>query len=238
MTSAFDLEQVVQAVLRELKLLAATPAPPPAAPAPPVAASEPEGQLTLSDRVVTLASLDGRLAGLRRLVVAPRSVITPAVRDELDRRKVQLVVGPVAGVPAASKTQLRLVLVTHGRRFDPAGLLAALGNSPLSVEHHALDCIMASSDLLAAEVARPDTLGAVLTRHTAVGLCVANRLPGVRAVLGADVARVTTDAAAVGANVLVADPAGGSLFWLRRLLEAFCAGGVRECPEVFRKRLA
>jgi len=151
---------------------------------------------------------------------------------------VQLVVGAVANMPAADKTPLRLVLVTHGRRFDPTSLLAALRSSPLSVEHHALDCILATSDLLAAEVAKPETLGAVLTRHTAAGLCVANRLPGVRAVLGADVARIAADAAAVGANLLVADPAGGSLFWLRRLLEAFCAGGVRECPEVFRKRLA
>jgi hypothetical protein len=234
--ASIDIEQVVQAVLRELKLLSGPPAPTP--PAPPVVEAAPEGQLTLSDRLVTMAVLEGRLAGLRRLVVSPRSVITPAVRDELDRRKVQLVVGPAHRASAAGKEQLRLVLVTHGRRFDPTALLAALRSSSVSVESHALDCIMATSDLLAAEVAKPHTLGAVLTRHTAAGLCVANRLPGVRAVLGTDVAKISAAADAVGANVLVADPADGSLFWLRRLLDAFCVGGVRECPEVFRKRLA
>lgn len=237
---SIDIERVVREVLRELGLRAAPPAPV-ASPAPPAAKpaapAMADGQLTLSDRLVTLSVLEGRLAGLRKLVVSPQSVITPAVRDELARRNVQLLIGPGNGAPTATRTALRLVLVTHGRRYDPTGLLAALAKGSSRVEHHAKDCIMATSDLLAAEVAQPDTLGAVLTRHTAAGLCVANRLPGVRAVLGLDPAQATLVAKAVGANVLVADPAGGSLFWLKRMLDAFCAGGVRPCPEVFQQRL-
>lgn len=236
--TTIDIERVVQEVLRELKLQAAPPAAAPVASAPSAASPASDGQLTLSDRVVTMSLLDGRLAGLRKLVVSPTSLVTPAVRDELARRNVQLLIGPTNGIPTAAKDQLRLVLVTHGHRFDPAGLLAALRSGPAQVETHAKDCIMASSDLLSAEVAKPNTLGAVLTRHTAAALCVANRLPGVRAVLGLDPAKTASVAEAVGANVLVADPAGGSLFWLKRMIEAFCAGGVRECPEVLRKRLA
>jgi hypothetical protein len=242
--TTIDIERVVQEVLRELKLQAvppATAAPTHAAPTPetppaPVPASD--GQVTLSERLVTMSVLEGRLAGLRKLVVGPRSVVTPAVRDELARRNVQLLVGTDRATPDVAKESLRLVLVTHGHRYDPANLLAAMRKGSLAVEHQAKDCIMATSDLLAAEVAKPDTLGAVLTRHTAAGLCVANRLPGVRAVWGLDPAQVTSVAAAVGANLLVVDPAGGSLFWLKRMLDAFCAGGVRDCPEVFRKRLA
>lgn len=239
--ASIDLERVVQEVLRELNRLAGPPPLAPAAtPRTPSQSAVPaaDGQLALSDRVVTLSLLEGRLAGLRKLVVSPTSLVTPAVRDELARRNVELIVGLSARESAKATVQLRLVLVTHGRRFDPAGLLAALRSSPMAIEHHAKDCIMATSDLLAAEVARPNTLGAVLTRHTAAAMCVANRLAGVRAVLGLDAGTLTAVAEAVGANVLVADPAGGSLFWLKRLLETFCAGGVRECPEVFRQRLA
>jgi hypothetical protein len=237
--TSIDIERVVQEVLRELKLQAAPPAPAaPASEATPVAQPASDGQVTLSERLVTMSVLEGRLAGLRKLVVGPRSVVTPAVRDELARRNVQLLVGPGNATPATAKQPLRLVLVTHGHRYDPASLLAAMRRGPLAIEHHAKDCIMATSDLLAAEVTKPATLGAVLTRHTAAGLCVANRLAGVRAVLGLDPAQVTSVAAAVGANVLVVDPAGGSLFWLKRMLDAFCGGGVRDCPEVFRKRLA
>ena len=159
------------------------------------------------------------------------------MRDELHRRNVTLLVGRAAPDAPRATSALRLVLVTHGKRFDPTALLAALGAGPTQVEHHAKDCIMASTGLLAAEVARPDTLGALLTRHTAAGLCLANRLAGVRAVLGLDAPKAAAAVQAVGANLLVADPGGGSLFWLKRMLETFCAGGVRECPEVFRAKL-
>lgn len=230
-----DIERVVEEVLRELQRQAAPPAP---ALPPPQSAPATDGQLVLSARLVTLDMLDGRLQNIRRLVVTPQAVVTPAVRDELYRRNVELLIGAVDQSAPASKAPLRLVLVTHGNRFDPTGLLAALRSGPATVEHHAKDCIMASCELLAAEVARPATLGALLTRHTAAGLCLANRLAGVRAVLGLDAAKCSDAAAAVGANVLLADPAGGSLFWLKRMLDAFCAGGVRECPEVFRQQLA
>jgi hypothetical protein len=48
-------------------------------------------ELVLKDRVVTLRLLEGRLAGISRLVVPPRAVVTPAVKDELKARKIQVV---------------------------------------------------------------------------------------------------------------------------------------------------
>jgi hypothetical protein len=49
------------------------------------------GELTIAERVVTLRSVEGRLAGVSRLVVLPRAVVTPAVRDELKQRQIELV---------------------------------------------------------------------------------------------------------------------------------------------------
>lgn len=48
-------------------------------------------ELTLSDKVITLRSIEGRLAGIERLVVAAKAVVTPAVKDELKKHQVQLV---------------------------------------------------------------------------------------------------------------------------------------------------
>jgi hypothetical protein len=48
-------------------------------------------ELSLSEKVVTLRSIEGRLAGVQRLVVARRAVVTPAVKDELKQRKIELV---------------------------------------------------------------------------------------------------------------------------------------------------
>jgi hypothetical protein len=254
--ASIDIERVVQEVLRELRLLGAV-APQAAAakqasPGPAVNQASPGGKaggeaqsgpandarLVVSDRVVTMSLLDGRLQGVRKLVVARGSIVTPAVHDELHRRSIAFQIGDSDGAAAGQAAgAVRLVLVAHGRRFDPSSLVAAIKAGSIQVAQHAEDCIMASADLLAAEVAKPNTLGAVLTRHTAAALCLANRLPGVRAVLGLDAAKAAAAAEAVGANVLVADPAGGSFFWLKQMIDVFCRAGVRTCPEVFEKRL-
>jgi len=49
------------------------------------------GELVIDARVVTLRSIEGRLAGVKRLVVVPRAVITPTVKDELKQRQIELV---------------------------------------------------------------------------------------------------------------------------------------------------
>ncbi|MDA1053951.1 MAG: hypothetical protein O3C40_26165 [Planctomycetota bacterium] len=55
------------------------------------AATSEDKELAVSDKVVTLATLDGHLAGVKRLVVGGRSIVTPAVRDELNDRSIELV---------------------------------------------------------------------------------------------------------------------------------------------------
>ena len=46
--------------------------------------------LDLTDRIVTLATLKGKLDGVSQLTVARRAVVTPSVRDELNRRRIEL----------------------------------------------------------------------------------------------------------------------------------------------------
>ena len=99
------------------------------------------------------------------------------------------------------------------------------------------DCLIAAVDKLTKEVSTPDTLGVLLTSHTAAGLCLANRLAGVRAIIGTNAAETSRSAAAVGANVLVADPTSGGFFRLKQVVTEFAQGGVRLCPTVFHDRL-
>jgi len=192
-------------------------------------------ELVLHCRVVTMSEVEGRLGAVRRLVVPPQAVVTPAVRDELHRRNVSLAY-------AAAKPQavggLRLVVVTVGNGLDLAPLVAALGNDAVAVEATASDCLIAATDRLAAEVGKPHTLGLLLTRHTAAALCLANRHRGVRAVEGIDAPSVAAAAGAVGANLLVVNPAGMAVARLRQTIIEYCRGGPRACPEVFRERLA
>jgi hypothetical protein len=250
-TGSTEIERLVREVLAEL---AAAPQPaaaaekpaPPAVVPPPVAPSpvaavngnvdgDRDGELTVGARVVTMNEVIGRLAGLRRVVVSPEAVVTPAVRDELQRRNVILV--REAPSRRAAGGALRLVLIVHGKGFDAAPLVDVLGRDGVAVEQQAVDCLIAATDRLAAEVAKPNTLGALLTPHWAAGLCLANRRPGVRAVPGLDAPAAAAATAAVGANVLLLDPGGGTMFQWKQMLGEFCRGGVRPCPEVFHKRL-
>ena len=47
-------------------------------------------ELTVSDRLVTLATLQGKLDGIKHVIVPRRSVVTPSVRDELNQRMIEL----------------------------------------------------------------------------------------------------------------------------------------------------
>ncbi len=195
-----------------------------------------DGDLAIGSRIVTMAEIAGRLGSVKRVVVSREALVTPAVRDELMRRRIELAVGESPKSEASSP--VRLVMRVVGTDFDPTSLAAGLVREGLQVEHAALNCLIAATNELAGEMSKPDTLGVLLTRHTAAGLCLANRLQGVRAVTGADAPAVASAASAVGANVLVANPSAGTFFQLKQMVSEFGRGGVRPCPEVFQARLA
>jgi len=237
-----DVERVVREVLAELGIAPAVGEGEKANPKRPGTAVPGEldkhdpSELAVDARVVTMDAVLGRLATVRRLVVSRQAVVTPAVRDELLRRGIALGYAESANGHAPAET--RLVMIVSGADFDPAGLVAVLGREGVKVECSASDCVIAATDQLAAEVARPDTLGMLLTQHVAAGLCLANRLRGVRAVTGVEAPTVTAATAAVGANLLVVDPLAGSFFPLKQMVTEFCRGGARPCPNIFRARLA
>jgi hypothetical protein len=229
-----EIERIVREVLAEMA------APPPLAAshgaAAPLAAAE--GDVVVACRLVTMAAVADQLASARRLVVPPDAVVTPAVRDELRRRSVPLVraAPPLAASQGAAGLP-RLVLLAARTRRDPAPLAEALGREGIEVCRLSADCLVAATDKLAGEVTRPGTLGLLWTRHTAAGLCLANRHPGVRAVLAAGLPGTAAAVRAVAANVLVLDPLAATSFQQRQMVGEFCRGGVRSCPEKFKNRL-
>jgi hypothetical protein len=197
--------------------------------------TDPSSTLTVTARVVTMNEVAGRLDSIRRLVVSRDAVVTPIVRDELLRRGIAL---EQADSSKNRPAVVRLALMTARTDFDPASLVAALAREGFRVEPSASDCLIAGVDTLSSEIAKPDTLAVLITPHVAAGVCLANRLAGVRAISGIDAPVVASASAAVGANLLAVDPRTGSFFQLKQAITEFARGGVRPCPEVFHKRLA
>ena len=193
------------------------------------------GELVVLSHVVTMTELEGRLDTVQRLVVPPQAVVTPSVRDELARKNVTLVHDQPAAVPSAHG--VRLVMMVPGSKFDPAALTRALQNEGIQVQTHRTDCLVAATDELSGEFAKPGTLGLVVSTYPAIALCLANRHQGVRAVWGIDAARAAADAASVGTNLLVVDPNASGVFQMKQMIIQFCRAGPRECPELLRERL-
>jgi hypothetical protein len=230
-----DVERIVREVLAQLGVAPAAAEPPPA-PAPPAQTPAPRtDELVLTGRVITMEAVAERLNAVRRVVVPRRAIVTPAVQDELRRRNVALV--HAAETKGKKADRPRLVLVAARTRRDPAALVRAMADQGVGVESHSSDCLIKATDQLAGELAKPNTLGLLWTRHTALGLCLANRHPGVRCVLAGDVASTAAAVAAVGANLLMLDPASGTPYQHKQIVGDFCLGGVRPCPEDLKERL-
>ena len=241
---ASQLERIVLEVLAEMGLAPGTGSlaargsqgtgGQPAGGAPPTGAAA--GDLVVERRIVTLAELPQRLDGIRRVVVPPGAVLTPSVRDVLHRNRLTLAFGtPETPAMAGSLTA---VVVAVGAKHDPALLVKALAGEGFAVQSRRMDCLIAATDQLAGDLRPGGTLGLLLTGHTAAALCLANRLPGVRAVRAATVEGVTADVEAVGANLLVIDPLAQGFFPTRQMALRFLRTGPRACPEVFRQRLS
>lgn len=199
-------------------------------------ATSEDGRLVFEGRVLTLEVLSGRLSSVRRVAIQPRTIVTPAVRDELQRRGITLEYLAATHPPA--REALRVVTVNALRGFQAAELSGAIRAEGVPVEVLEMDCLIAATDRLAAELRGGGALGLLLTRYVPAALCLANRHAGVRAVAATDLLTMTAAVEAVGANLLVLDATALTAFQLRQMAVQFCRGGVRQCPEALRSRLA
>ncbi|MGQ9504313.1 MAG: hypothetical protein ACUVQR_05345 [Thermogutta sp.] len=198
------------------------------------------GELTLTNKVVTVASLENRLEGIKHVVLPPGALITPAAQDMLAEKGIKVFYGrPAADAQHDSKAGLAaaetvsIILVT--RSISPQQLDNLLRPEGIIAEFESLDCLVRASDRLA-EVCRSGKLAVVVTRDVPAEVCLANRHAGVRAIGGRVGIDVAAETASVGANALVADVSAG-LFAVKRMIVGFVRA-THECPERWRERLA
>jgi hypothetical protein len=91
---------------------------------------------------------------------------------------------------------------------------------------------------LSDEVRKGGKLGLLITGATDVALCLANRRSGVRAVLGAEPQGVRRAVESIGANLLVLDLAGKSMFQQIKIVKEFTHPGPRSCPQAWARSLS
>ena len=261
-----DIDRVVREVLDALAALN-VPTPEREAPVPDtssVSISTPSHTpdiLRLTERVVSLDSIRGRLEGIEQIAVRRGAVVTPSVRDELHKHSVKLVVdetnSDIAATPSeapvntndntaqqtsdgdnenADPTKPGVLIATMDANRDATIVAEPLRRVGCSSTTTDFDCLLEATDRLADAIHEGRT-GLLLTRHVAAGVCLANRMEGVRAVAPCDIDALEKAARSVGANLLIIDPVRISVHALQRMSVQFCTETPRTVPGVFWKRL-
>ncbi len=219
-----QLEQIVNAVLAQLGRRADAADRSSSSQSAP--SSSGSGELVISDKVITAATLADRLANVRRLVIPARAVVTPSARDLLKEKNITLVRALKATAPAS----VRVVFGVAGVKLDAADLVRSLGQHGIEVEPLPTVGLGQVTTELAEEVSKSGTLGVLLTDNVAAALCIANRRRGVRAGTAANRGEVNEAIRTLGVNFLVVDAMRRSQLELQRIVEAFATAPARQCP--------
>ncbi|MBM4001914.1 MAG: hypothetical protein FJ295_01305 [Planctomycetes bacterium] len=165
------------------------------------------GTLRLTGRLVTVATIAGRLDGVRQLELPAGAVVTPAVRDQLRQRNIPLRFTQTTA-PAASPP---ITLYVH--RTDPAcstdRLATSLGGQATLELLTACPVEQAVAEL-AAVLTHSASRGLLMTRGWAEAQGLANRWSSVRAFAAFDARMVQSARRDWNANLMVIDPGRSS----------------------------
>lgn len=191
-------------------------------------------RLEIAERVVTVSTLVGRVAGKRTIIVLPHAVVTPAARDFL--RELGLTIERQSQRVQQAQLGLRRVVGVAETSYEPAAMLAGLRGQEF--EQVARVGLVGVVDEIVDRVARGGAVGLIFTDQADAVLCLANRSAGVRAVLARSAAAVRQARGTIAANLLVVEPKSKSVFELRQIVTASATASGHTLGEVSRKRLA
>ncbi len=206
--------------------------PSPALPTP--APSPSPDTLALDARVITTATIHGRLKGIRRVITEQRAVITPSVRDELRKRNIRLERQESSGSDDNSGD---LTIVRCTRDGDAVRATAALPLPARAVER-SVDDLSAAVTCAATTVRGSERVAVLMTDEPLAAACLLNRDSAVRAVYARSVDELRQAIAAIGVNVLVIDPRDMTVNQWQVAVKVFRSGLPRVCPSRLNCRAA
>ena len=226
-----DVERIVQLVLERLR--AAGVAVQPSAVERPQdhEGTAPKTRLELMHPVISLATLDGQLGKIEELVVHQRAVVTPAVKDELQQRKIAL---KRTHAPARnlnnSAEPICICLAGAGQASEVAALKQSLSAAGLAARWLADDTLQVAITKLREQLTTDGRLGVLLTDRPALALCMANRNSQLRAAEARTNADAETACRLLDANLLVAHPSRLATSDLAQIIRTFACGDGRHRP--------
>ncbi len=191
------------------------------------------GQLRLTSRVVSLSELEGRLQGMREVVVRSDAVVTPAARDLLRHGDILL----SRSAKTSPETGCQLAIGCVETSYEAAGLVSHLEKGTTNVKQIEDGDLVGAVDALTKHITTSNQPALLLTEITTAGLCLANRRPSVRAAEVTTAANLSDAIDQVGVNLLVVNPRAITLTILCRVVERFCERWPIGCPSEYESYL-
>lgn len=216
--------------------VAPKPAPKTSEPAPAVAVASTLSVLSVPGKVITLQSLEGRLAGIAEIKVEPRAIVTPAVNDELRKRSIRLV-RSAATATGAKPTVAKLLVASQipaELAVRTQSLLAAASIPYETLQSASTPKLVDVAKELAFKVTSGRQLGLFLTNQPAVASSVLQKMVGVRAYPLSDVTSLQDALASLAPNIVVADARKLDRHNFGALVGQFVIAGYRDCPPELR----
>lgn len=214
--NTLDVDQIVREVVAALKER------------PKPSAKEREDEKTIENRddcvlrdakLISLASLAGRLEGKRRLIVAQNAVLTPSAKDELRKRRIEIIVaekrksGNSEQCDENDARRLVRCVAIDGIKL-PGGL-----SKPLQMRFGLeIENATEITGLL-----KFDGNGriVVFVREAAKATRILNQTACVRAVRGVEPRQCEKDIREIDANILVLDPHETSVYRVLEMVAKF-----------------
>jgi len=195
--SAAEIERLVREVLAQLAPTTAPPAP---------GATE----LWLEQSVVSVQDLEGRLAQVQQIVVPAKAIITPAARDVLRERGIDVRrASEMVTKPSQQRTMLLGVAAT---RFDPTAVITQLRRRGVQTEQIARTGLKTVVAELAEEATKGGRRVWLLTEATHEAVCLANRTAGVWAAAAQHRGELADARKAIELNFLITNPTKSTAF--------------------------
>lgn len=178
-----------------------------------------------ADRLFSLRLAETLPPDVRSIKIAPGTVMTPLARDFLKRRGIAVRLAGAAEIAPSVRGEWAFAI------DGTAGHLQALERTFLE-DSRLWTELEPSLDDLTGWIQDGEGRGALwVTIDAALAVWRACRVPGVRAAFAAEPSDARNAARSLGVNVLVVDPTGKSISWIRQIALAFRGAGAPRFAE-------
>ncbi|MDR2438650.1 MAG: hypothetical protein LBE12_04665 [Planctomycetaceae bacterium] len=159
-------------------------------------------EIYIDNRVISLADLNEQIGGATKLFISPKSILTPSVKDEIRKRKIEVAVK----LPLQNSQSISVIwLAFHQPATFSYNLLNQL-QKEFVLKQKSFATLTELLNETEQQLVHETTRGVAVTKHSATAIRLANQRNTIRAIGCVDPKQSVDDTIELNANLLVIHP--------------------------------